>query len=168
MADFTLREVANLSGVSHAAVYRHFQHKDEVLEILSAIGFDRLASLQKKVAKDKKNPDEYFVKLGLVYIQFALKNPNYYKLMFQTKREKESKQLKQSKLRSYAVLVHGCRFYLKAKKRKENHRSFALMSWSLVHGFSNLSLETNFPLSEGKRLNQSQIELAETMLRYAT
>ncbi|TGL72657.1 TetR/AcrR family transcriptional regulator [Leptospira levettii] len=168
MADFTLREVANLSGVSHAAVYRHFQHKDEVLEILSAIGFDRLASLQKKVAKDKKNPDEYFVKLGLVYIQFALKNPNYYKLMFQTKREKESKQLKQSKLKSYAVLVHGCRFYLKAKKRKENHRSFALMSWSLVHGFSNLSLETNFPLSEGKRLNQSQIELAETMLRYAT
>ncbi|MCG6149673.1 TetR/AcrR family transcriptional regulator [Leptospira levettii] len=168
MVDFTLREVANLSGVSHAAVYRHFQHKDEVLEILSAIGFDRLASLQKKVPKDKKNPDEYFVKLGLVYIQFALKNPNYYKLMFQTKREKESKQLKQSKLKSYAVLVHGCRFYLKAKKRKENHRSFALMSWSLVHGFSNLSLETNFPVSEGKRLNQSQIELAETMLRYAT
>ncbi|TGM52015.1 TetR/AcrR family transcriptional regulator [Leptospira biflexa] len=168
MTDFSLREVAHLSGVSHAAVYRHFQHKEEVLEILSAIGFDRLASLQKKVAKDKKNPDEYFVKLGLVYIQFALKNPNYYKLMFQTKREKESKDLKRSKLKSYAVLVHGCRFFLKAKKRKENHRSFALMSWSLVHGFSNLSLETNFPISEGKRLNQNQLELAETMLRFAT
>ncbi|TGK77552.1 TetR/AcrR family transcriptional regulator [Leptospira noumeaensis] len=167
-SDFSLREVATLSGVSHAAVYRHFQDKEEVLEILASIGFDRLRSLQRKVPQNTKDPDGYFVKLGLVYVQFAIKNPNYYKLMFQTKREKESKELKQSKLRSYAVLVHGCRFYLKAKKRKENHRSFALMSWSLVHGFSNLSLETNFPLSEGKRLNQSQIELAETMLRYAT
>ncbi|TGM10993.1 TetR/AcrR family transcriptional regulator, partial [Leptospira selangorensis] len=148
MSDFSLREVANLSGVSHAAVYRHFQHKEEVLEILAAIGFDRLASLQKKVAKDKKNPDEYFVKLGLVYIQFALKNPNYYKLMFQTKREKESNQLKRSKLKSYAVLVHGCRFYLNAKKRKENHRSFALSLQEL----KNRHKETNEQLA--KRINK--------------
>lgn len=166
-SDFSLREVATLSGVSHAAVYRHFQHKEEVLEILSAIGFDRLGSLQKKVPQNLKNPDDYYVKLGLVYIQFAIKNPNYYRLMFQTKRPKESKILKRSKLKSYAILVRGCRFYLKAKRRKENHRSFALMAWSLVHGYSNLCIETDFPDTESQVLNKSKTEMAEDILRFS-
>lgn len=166
-SDFTLREVATLSGVSHAAVYRHFQHKEEVLEILSAIGFDRLGSLQKKVPQNLGNPDDYYVKLGLVYIQFAIKNPNYYRLMFQTKRPKESKILKRSKLKSYAILVRGCRFYLKAKRRKENHRSFALMAWSLVHGYSNLCIETDFPDTESQVLNKSKTEMAEDILRFS-
>lgn len=165
--DFSLREVATLSGVSHAAVYRHFQDKEEVLEILSSIGFDRLGSLQKKIPQITGNPDEYFVKLGLVYIQFAVKNPNYYRLMFQTKRSKESSILKRSKLKSYAILVRGCRFYLKAKRRKDNHRSFALMAWSLVHGYSNLCIETDFPETESKTLKKSKMEMAEDILRFA-
>lgn len=165
--DFSLREVANLSGVSHAALYRHFQDKEEVLEILSSIGFDKLGSLQKKVPQNKTNPDEYFVKLGLVYIQFAIKNPNYYRLMFQTKRSNESLILKRSKLKSYAILVRGCRFYLKTKRKKENHRSFALMAWSLVHGYSNLCLETEFPDTESKTLKKSKLEMAEDILWFA-
>ncbi|TGM45279.1 TetR/AcrR family transcriptional regulator [Leptospira vanthielii] len=166
-SDFSLREVATLSGVSHAAVYRHFQDKEEVLEILSSIGFDRLGSLQKKVPQVLGNPDEYFVKLGLVYIQFAIKNPNYYRLMFHTKRSDESSILKRSKLKSYAILVRGCRFYLKTKRRKENHRSFALMAWSLVHGYSNLCIETDFPETESKTLKKSKLQMAEDILRFA-
>ncbi|MCW7492497.1 TetR/AcrR family transcriptional regulator [Leptospira sp. 2 VSF19] len=165
--DFSLREVANLSGVSHAAVYRHFQDKEEVLEILSSIGFERLGLLQKKIPQNKANPDDYFVKLGLVYVQFAIKNPNYYKLMFLTKRSNETSILKRSKLKSYAILVRGCRFYLKSKRRKENHRSFALMAWSLVHGYSNLCLETEFPDKESKALKKSKLEMAEDILRFA-
>ncbi|WP_039938129.1 TetR/AcrR family transcriptional regulator [Leptospira terpstrae] len=166
-ADFSLREVATLSGVSHAAVYRHFQDKEEVLEILSSIGFDRLGSLQKKIPQITENPDEYFVKLGLVYIQFAVKNPNYYRLMFQTKRSNESSVLKRSKIKSYAILVRGCRFYLKAKRRKDNRRSFALMAWSLVHGYSNLCIETDFPDTESRTLKKSKMEIAEDILRFA-
>ncbi|TGL50760.1 TetR/AcrR family transcriptional regulator [Leptospira meyeri] len=166
-SEFSLREVATLSGVSHAAVYRHFQDKEEVLEILSSIGFDRLGSLQKKVPQVSGNPDDYFVKLGLVYIQFAIKNPNYYRLMFQTKRTSESKILKQSKLKSYAILVRGCRFYLKEKRRKENHRSFALMAWSLVHGYSYLCIETDFPETESKNLKKTKMEMAEDILRFS-
>lgn len=166
-ADFSLREVATLSGVSHAAVYRHFQDKEEVLEILSSIGFERLGSLQKKIPQISENPDEYFVKLGLVYIQFAVKNPNYYRLMFQTKRSNESSVLKRSKIKSYAILVRGCRFYLKAKRRKDNRRSFALMAWSLVHGYSNLCIETDFPDTESRTLKKSKMEIAEDILRFA-
>ncbi|TGL85262.1 TetR/AcrR family transcriptional regulator [Leptospira congkakensis] len=166
-SDFSLREVATLSGVSHAAVYRHFQDKEEVLEILASIGFDRLGSLQKKVIQNTKDPDGYYIKLGLVYIQFAIKNPNYYRLMFQTKRTMESSILKRSKLKSYAILVRGCRFYLKTKKRKEKHRSFALMAWSLVHGYSNLCIETDFPDTESKVLKKSKLEVAEDLLRFS-
>ncbi|MCW7483187.1 TetR/AcrR family transcriptional regulator [Leptospira kanakyensis] len=166
-SDFSLREVATLSGVSHAAVYRHFQDKEEVLEILASIGFDRLGSLQKKVPQNIKDPDGYFVKLGLVYIQFAIKNPNYYRLMFQTKRIKESNILKRSKLKSYAILVRGCRFYLKTKRRNEKHRSFALMAWSLVHGYSNLCIETDFPDTESKALKKTKAEMAEDILRFS-
>lgn len=165
LAGFSLREIALEAGVSHAALYRHFSSKEEILEILAVTGFQRLASLQKKIKRSNFSPDEYFVRLGNVYIQFALKNPNYYRLMFQSKRAFESSELKRAKLRSYAVLVHGCRYYLRQKKRKENHRIFALMSWSLVHGYSNLALETDFPSTESKSFGKTIYSLAEDILK---
>ncbi|MDF3822110.1 TetR/AcrR family transcriptional regulator [Leptospira sp. 96542] len=167
-SSFTLRQVAEEIGVSHAAVYRHFKDKDEVLEILASTGFIKLAANQKKIYQTRyANPKDFFVKFGQVYIQFAIKNPNYYRLMFQTKRAKESKVLKQSKLKSYATLVHGCRYFLNAKNIKINHRSYAMMAWSLVHGYSNLCIETEFPKTEAKTLGLEIETMAEQILLHS-
>lgn len=162
---FSLRELAANAGVSHAALYRHFQSKEEIIDALAETGFLRLASLQKKVKKDPTNPNGYFVSLGNIYIQFAIKNPEYYRIMFQMKRNAEPDSLIKAKTKSYAVLVHGCRFYLKSKNRKDNHRIFALMAWSLVHGYSDLCLATEFPKVESKTFGKTMLNLAEDILK---
>ncbi len=41
---FTLREVARRIGVSHAAPYRHFKTRHEVLVAVAAAGFERLGA----------------------------------------------------------------------------------------------------------------------------
>ncbi len=161
---FSIREVAQQSGVSHTAIYRHFQDKDSILEELARTGFLRLASLQKKASRFQNNPAGYIQPLGMAYIQFALKNPNYYRLMFQTQKKQESLGLKRAKLQSYAVLVHGCRYYLRERKNPEAPRRFALMCWSLVHGYSNLAIETDFPKDEASVLDRTVLQMAEEVL----
>ncbi|TGN13701.1 TetR/AcrR family transcriptional regulator [Leptospira ilyithenensis] len=165
--EISLRTVADMAGVSHTAIYRHFKDKDELLEVMASYGFDRLARSQKKAFDQASNPKKGFVLLGLAYIKFALVNPNYYRLMFQTKTVNPSQELKRSKIRSYSVLLGSCKTYLESKNKNTNHREYAIMAWSLVHGYSNLLIETDFPKSEASSLNKSVLSLAEDILNQA-
>lgn len=165
--DISLRTVADMAGVSHTAIYRHFKDKDELLKVMASYGFDRLARSQKKAFDKAPNPKRGFVLLGLAYIKFALANPNYYRLMFQTKTENPSHELRRSQIRSYSVLVSSCKTYLDYKNKKTNHREYAVMAWSLVHGYSNLLIETDFPKSEASSLKKPVLRLAEDILNQA-
>ncbi len=166
-SEISLRIVADMSGVSHSAIYRHFKDKEELLEVMAAYGFDRLANVQKKAFERQKKTEDGFIELGLAYIKFATNNPNYYKIMFFTKRENPSISLKRAQLRSYSVLLSSCRLFLKEKRMSQDPREYALMSWSLVHGYSNLCIETNFPKSEAHSLKISLSHLAGQILRSA-
>lgn len=114
-----MRTVADMAGVSHTAIYRHFKDKEELLEVMASYGFERLARSQKKAFDHASNPKKGFVSLGLAYIKFALTNPNYYRLMFQTKTANPSQELRRSQIRSYSVLVSSCKNYLSIKIKKQ-------------------------------------------------
>ncbi|MDZ4726251.1 MAG: TetR/AcrR family transcriptional regulator [Leptospira sp.] len=166
-SEISLRIVADLAGVSHSAIYRHFKDKDELLEVMAAYGFDRLARAQNKAFEKEKNYEAGLIQLGLAYIQFATSNPHYYKIMFLTKRNNPSHNLRRSQLRSYSVLVSSCKLFLKEKMNATEPRVYALMCWSLVHGYSNLCIETEFPKSEASSLKKSYPHFAEEVLRNA-
>ncbi|TGN20228.1 TetR/AcrR family transcriptional regulator [Leptospira idonii] len=163
--EISLRSVAEIAGTSHAAIYRHFKDKDELLEVMAAFGFEKLANAQKKAFEKIKHPKEGFVALGLAYIKFAVSNPSYYKLMFQTKRTKVSLNLRRSQIRSYSVLLHSCKVYLDSVGKKTNPKEYAMMAWSLVHGYSNLVIETDFPKTEAGSMKKPVLVLAEDILR---
>jgi len=166
-SEISLRSVADLAGVSHSAIYRHFKDKEELLDLMAAYGFDRLASAQKKAFEKEENSAEGFIQLGLAYIKFATTNPHYYKIMFFTRRELPSMTLKRAQIRSYSVLVSSCKTYLRDKQKQKDPREYALMCWSLVHGYSNLCIETNFPKTEANLQKKSPPNLAEDILRSA-
>lgn len=165
--EISLRIVADLAGVSHSAIYRHFKDKEELLEVMAAYGFDRLASVQKRAFSKGEDSEDGFLRLGLAYIKFATTNPNYYKIMFFTKRENPGMLLKRAQIRSYSVLVSSCRIFLKDKAKQKEPREYSLMCWSLVHGFSNLCIETNVPKSEAQALKKSLPDFALEILRSA-
>jgi AcrR family transcriptional regulator len=161
----SLRTLADEIGVSHAAIYRHFKDRDALLEVMATHGFERLAKAQKSALQREKTAELGFLRAGVAYIQFAIRNPFYYKIMFLTKWISPSDDLKRSRLRSYSILVSACRNYLKEKGSNNDPREYALMAWSLVHGYSNLYLETGFPKSEATALNRTPAQFSEIILR---
>ena len=161
----SLRIIADEIGVSHAAIYRHFKDREALLEVMATYGFERLVKAQRMALGREKSSEMGFLKAGVAYIKFAISNPNYYKNMFLTKRKNPSDELKRSMLKSYSILIAACRSYLKEKGRGNDPREFALMAWSLVHGYCSLCMETGFPQSEAGLLKKTPVQFAEDILK---
>ena len=82
-AGLSLREVAKVAGVSHAAPYRHFRDKAALLRTLAQGGFERLAAAIATVAGSKPhNPEQKLIEAGVVYVRLAVQNPAITQLMF--------------------------------------------------------------------------------------
>ena len=79
----SLREVAKAADVSHAAPYRHFRDKTELLEEIAARGYDRLTqacrSARRRHASD---PAAQLVEAGMGYLTFVVEQPRVAHLMF--------------------------------------------------------------------------------------
>ncbi|WP_187968063.1 TetR/AcrR family transcriptional regulator [Aquibium microcysteis] len=88
---FTLRELGAAVGVSHASVYRHFADKAELLEALTARGFDLLhAYQQEELARAGDDATERLHALSDAYIRFAREKPGAFWLMFGSREESVS------------------------------------------------------------------------------
>jgi AcrR family transcriptional regulator len=79
----TIREVARRVGVSHAAPYRHFADKDELIVAVAEQGFYLLQkTMTAEKAAAEPDPLSQFAAGGLAYLDFALEYPAYYRVMF--------------------------------------------------------------------------------------
>lgn len=77
----SIRRIADLIEYSPTTVYLYFKDKDEIIFNLHDIGFDKLVALnQNLIGID--NPLMRLHKMGENYLNFAMKNPEYYDLMF--------------------------------------------------------------------------------------
>ena len=80
---FSLRQVAARAGVSHAAPYRHFPHKDALLAALVREG---LGSLTRCLREANQVPAstarERLGRLGRAYVGYGRKNPKLLTLIF--------------------------------------------------------------------------------------
>lgn len=82
-ADISLRELARGLGVTHAAAYRHFSAKSDLLAALAARGWARLAELTDRVVTEAAGEAsvETLRRIGHAYIAFARVNPGPYHAM---------------------------------------------------------------------------------------
>lgn len=79
----TIREVARRAGVSHAAPYRHYADKDELILAVVERGFDLLQETMLVARKEAgEDPLAQFAASGQAYLSFALRYPTYYRVMF--------------------------------------------------------------------------------------
>ena len=79
----TIREVARRAGVSHAAPYRHFTNKDELILAVVEQGFELMhdTMMAEKTAAGP-DPVNQFAASGMAYLNFAMRYPAYYRVMF--------------------------------------------------------------------------------------
>jgi AcrR family transcriptional regulator len=82
----SLRELSREVGVSHTSPRRHFADKQALLDALAQTGFQRLdAALARKLAARVRSFSTRVTNLAQAYIEFALKHPALWALMFEAK-----------------------------------------------------------------------------------
>ncbi|GGM31934.1 TetR/AcrR family transcriptional regulator [Promicromonospora citrea] len=122
-AALSLRELARLAGVSHAAPAHHFGDKAGVLTAVAAEGFTLLADALATAGGD-------LLAAGLAYVRFAAAHPGHFAVMFDP------------------GLVHGDDPVLAAARDRAGDALAGLTSdavaaraaWSVAHGFASLWL----------------------------
>ncbi len=82
---FTLSEAAKRAGVTPAAVYRHFEGREDLVAEAARQGFEMFADLM-QYAYDKGQPSALaaFEATGRAYLAFARKHPGHYIAMFES------------------------------------------------------------------------------------
>lgn len=80
--EFTLRELARRAGVSHAAPYRHFREKAQLLAAVAEDGFNGLTAAMHSAAAKPRSPFGRLQNAGVAYIDFAQEQPEHFLVMF--------------------------------------------------------------------------------------
>ncbi|SFO55055.1 DNA-binding transcriptional regulator, AcrR family [Bradyrhizobium sp. Ghvi] len=140
---FTLREAARRAGVSPAAPSHHFGNAQGLLTEVAIRGYDALADALRAAASGKRSGRDKLHAQGMAYVEFALKHPGRFQMMFANKRlvADDARLRRASKAAGaefeiiVAELVGGASKPAKAA---------AAAAWSTVHGFAKLALEEKF------------------------
>ena len=144
---FSLREVARRSGVSPAAPAHHFGDAAGLLTAVATLAFDGLtAALEAGNARGKDDPVARMREQGVGYVDFALRYPGRFRLMFSGQINKDE-ALERSAASAFGALEAGVRALLDVSQEKQMTPAQwnALLSvWSVVHGFAHLALAGQF------------------------
>ena len=147
----TLRALAERTGVSRTAPYRHFESKDALLEAVAAEGFARLQTLIRKLAEgipaDASPADmrAHFERVGAAYVRFAERYPEHYRLMYGSNAlvRAEHPALHDAAESAYDGLVALIQMAQAqgALRSDPPAEQMAYVAWGLVHGLASLIVD---------------------------
>lgn len=163
---FTLREVARRAGVSHNAPYRHFTSRDELLLAVAAEGFERMCTTMHKRMERSTSPRERLVLCGCGYVEFALRWPRHFLVMFDLvdllQGECEKPRIGES---AFQVLLDAIMAAQHAKVLPTGDAMpIAWTAWSLVHGIAKLAVAQSLPLNQKATLAFTR-QAAEVLIK---
>jgi len=79
----SIRAIADRIDYSPAGLYEYFGSKEEIIGAVCAQNYERFTRRLAQV-DNTLEPTEYLLELGLAYIDFAVRNPDSFLLMFTT------------------------------------------------------------------------------------
>jgi len=162
----SIRNIAEAIEYSPATIYLYFKDKDEVLHALHRDGFKFLVECFAPLAAIE-HPFERLKEMGRIYIEFALKNPDTYKLLFvmeepmrhvQNCRDAEWDEGD----RAFEILtstVAQCQQYNYFKDFQAESLSFVI--WSAMHGLC--TLRTSGHLGHVSAVRNSNLDIDQLM-----
>jgi len=81
---FTLSEAAKQAGVTPAAVYRHFEGREDLIAEIARQGYEIFGDLMEYARDGAATPLSAFEATGRAYLAFARKHPGHYIAMFES------------------------------------------------------------------------------------
>lgn len=160
---FSLRKVAAMCGVSHAAPYKHFQSKDELIAaIVQEVSDSFKAALEEAVRMYPDDAESQIIELGKCYVRFMVENPDYMQFIFISPSQKRINRIHESDYTTdpYQIFQKSALRYLEyLKVNPQNQAIDILTMWSLVHGFSMLLVNNIIDTPD------NYLEITDKMLR---
>ncbi|HYE82051.1 MAG TPA: TetR/AcrR family transcriptional regulator [Clostridia bacterium] len=162
--NFSLRKVAIMCGVSHAAPYKHFRSKEELIAaIIADVSKSFISVIADVMHKFTDDPKARTIEMGKQYVKFMVENPDYFKFIFLTDHHNP-------------ILINNDVFIMReghpfdmAKKCAADYYSSinlnekdqtleTLSLWGMIHGFAVLLVHNTISYSG------DYLELLERML----
>ena len=162
-----MRQIAERIGYSATTIYRYYKNKDDLLFAIVYEGFIRFGKQLTKAVQASEDPRERLPALGHAYIEFGLKNPIYYQLMFMQRFDflfESRAEQKAPMIESFGMLQQVVEQGMQAGIIKQGDpETTATVIWAVVHGITSLAI------ADAKRFNKKQVrqstELAIQMIR---
>ena len=135
---FTLSEAAKQAGVTPAAVYRHFQGREDLIAEAARQGYEIFADLM-EYAFETGQPSSLasFEATGRAYLAFARKYPGHYVAMFESGISiNRTPELAQVANRASGVLEKAAAALSEhiAPDRRPPPQMFSAHIWAMSHG----------------------------------
>lgn len=160
VSGLSLRKVALRVGVSHSAPYSHFADKQALIAAISTEGFRQLYEKVSMVAEaNKEQPSLQLVEVAWSYVQFAMDDPDRFKVMFSgvLEKEKEYPEFVAESQRNFQLLKMIVEANQASGRLRSGSSELAVLSaWGIIHGFVMLLLEGQIPraILEQKNLRE--------------
>jgi len=141
--NFSLADACRCAGVSTAAPYRHFRDKLEILEEITARGFETLDQRSMEaVAEHGSGTLEGITAMGRAYVNFALQEQALFRLMFGQNPSLKSRETVETRGQaSFDNVIGEVARYCENNCIKGDAREIAVQLWTFVHGAASLLMD---------------------------
>ena len=136
----TMRQLAAELGVSPMTPYRYFADKDAILTAVRTRAFNRHAEALELAFEGGANTAARANAVGRAYLDFALRHPEAYKLMFDIKQPHEAPELVAAGERSRATMTAHLKAMIDNGVLRGDPDLIGHMFWSALHGAIQLQL----------------------------
>jgi AcrR family transcriptional regulator len=140
-ARLSLRELATRLGVARSAPYRHFASRDELLQAVARKTVEEIRAGFLRALKRDGAPRERLLDGVRWYLDFASRQPERYRLMFDTTAEWnidiEKEAESDSSFGIFLTLVAG----VAETDNDAQLHAIAIATWSLLHGYAMLRMQ---------------------------
>lgn len=150
--NLSIRKIASRLNVTATTIYHYYKNKDEINLMIRIRGFEKLHDLLTKRSVAFKNIETKIKAMIRAYIEFGLKNPSYYDIMFNlhtpkyldyvgTDMEPLAKIEKDNALTCLHLFVEAVSAYIGFQGEKKEHFILYQVSkfWSDLHGLITLT-----------------------------
>jgi AcrR family transcriptional regulator len=151
--NLTLKILADKTGTSRSAIYRHFSSKDELIKSIIETGFDEFDKELSPVLLDKEISliDRFYISTK-AYILWAKNNPNLYRLLFGKKYSSVRESFISIKDNSSDAFLSLKLAIEEGQKdgiiKKEDSYKQAIIIWASLHGLSSLIIDDFLDVQE--------------------
>lgn len=146
---FSLRQAAREVGVDVAAIYRHYRDKDALLRAVARVGFIELAAAMRASQATATGADPRLRAVGRAYVQFAVAEPELFRLMFGPLGAGGATPLfDEDPSVAFAPLEEGLAALAAEGRCARPPADAATAAWAAVHGLATLFVDGPLPAAE--------------------